>query len=315
MTAAAETAVTNALPWATLGGTIQKEHRFDLEAAMQENGLNVNYELVPLLTEDGMKVRAKAIRRTANKVITADSVGMIYHLLQPAEAFNFFTPFLENKLASLCTWGQLGKGKKIWMLAKIERDPIVLGKGEKDFVEKYVLLMTPYDGSTSVYVGFTPIYFTCSNTLALAMKDKAAQMIRVRHTKRMVGSLEAIQNVIDLADQQFSSTAEQYQNLIGKGINAKDLDKYVRKVFKLKGDKLNGQQQRILTTVTELFETGKSAKLDTNKGTMWGAYNAVTEFLSYKRGDTQDTRLTSLWFGASARTNAHALHTALQLAS
>jgi hypothetical protein len=67
--------------------------------------------------------------------------------------------------------------------------------------------------------------------------------------------------------------------------------------------------------VTRLFETGRGSDLATARGTLWGAYNAVAEYLSYERGLGQDTRLNSLWFGASARLNEDALAVALDMAA
>jgi hypothetical protein len=61
--------------------------------------------------------------------------------------------------------------------------------------------------------------------------------------------------------------------------------------------------------VTELFETGIG-----NKGqTAWDAYNAVTQWLNYERGNSVDTRLNSLWFGDSAKLSKRALDCALAL--
>ena len=39
-----------------------------------------------------------------------------------------------------------------------------------------------------------------------------------------------------------------------------------------------------------------------------------TEWLGYKRGNSQDSRLNSLWYGDSANVNKHALQTALDMA-
>jgi hypothetical protein len=63
-----------------------------------------------------------------------------------------------------------------------------------------------------------------------------------------------------------------------------------------------------------LHEEGRGADLPGVRGTLWGAFNAVGEYLSYERGGSTDARLNSLWFGASARTNAGALEAALEMA-
>ena len=47
---------------------------------------------------------------------------------------------------------------------------------------------------------------------------------------------------------------------------------------------------------------------------MWGAYNAVTEYLTWTRGRSNDTRLNHLWFGPGASTNAKALEVAVDIA-
>jgi hypothetical protein len=130
----------------------------------------------------------------------------------------------------------------------------------------------------------------------------------------LADNLEALQEVINLADQEFTATAEQYRRLRNKGINQNDLAKYVRQVFEIESPQLNGQQRRILESCFRLFEEGKGTGLPGVRGTLWGAYNAVTEYLGYERGNSQDTRLNSLWFGESARTNQRALEVALGMA-
>lgn len=302
------------VPWHGLGHALTKDERWDLAAAQKKGNMDFECELVGLQTADKKQsVKAKAIRRKDNGQVLCDHVGMIYHLVQPATCFDFFKPFVDTKAASLHTAGLLHEGKKIWVLCKIERDPIELGKD--DVVEKFILLANSYDGTTSVYVGFTPVRVVCANTLALAVDDKASRLLRVRHTKSVKQSLEDIRDVIDMADAQFVATAEQYKRLVRKNINQADVEKYVKQVFNINGDKLNGQQQTILETVVGLTNTGKGQQLKTSEGTLWGAYNAVTEFLAYNRGVNADTRLTSLWWGASAKTNHRALEVALALAA
>src|SRR5262249_61373060 len=97
-------------------------------------------------------------------------------------------------------------------------------------------------------------------------------------------------------------------------INQNDLARYVRQLFQIQSKQLNGQQRRILESCFRLFEEGRGADLPGVRGTLWGAYNAVTEYLAYERGKGQDTRLASPWVGDSARTNHRALETPLATA-
>jgi len=302
---------TGATPWHGLG---QELHgRPTVREAIAASGLDWDVELVPLLTEDtGAPVPARAVRRNSDRRVLG-VVGLKYQPLQNKEAFAFFQPFLDAGLASLHTGGSLCDGRKVWLLARLERDPIEVGPG--DTISKFVLLSNSHDGTSSVRVGFTPIRIVCANTLALAHGDKAgSKLIRVRHTRRLADNLDALREVMDLADQEFTATAEKYRRLRNKDINQNDLVRYVRHVFKIQSLQLNGQQRRILESCFRLFEDGRGAELPGVKGTFWGAYNAVSEYLGYDRGKSQSTRLASLWFGESARTNQRALEIALAMA-
>jgi phage/plasmid-like protein (TIGR03299 family) len=300
------------LPWHGLG---QELHgRPTVREAITASGLDWDVELVPLVTGDAHEpAPARAVRRATDRRLLG-VVGPAYHALQNRDAFAFFQPFLDAGLATLHTGGALCDGKKVWLLARIEREPLVIGDGDE--VEKFVLLSNSHDGTTSVRVGLTPIRVVCANTLALAHAGRAGgQLIRVRHTRRLADNLEALREVIDLADRELTATAEQYRRLRDKGINQNDLARYVRRVFEIESGTPNGQQRRIIESVFRLFEEGRGADLPGVRGTLWGAYNAVSEYLAYERGKGQDTRLASLWFGDSARSNHRALEAALAMAA
>ena len=108
-------------------------------------------------------------------------VGPRYTILQNQDAFKWFQPFLEAKEAALHTAGSLRGGSRIWVLAKLNREPLVIAQGDE--VEKYLLLSHSHDGSLAVRVGFTPIRVVCQNTLSMAHNADASKLIRFKHTK------------------------------------------------------------------------------------------------------------------------------------
>jgi len=95
-----------------------------------------------------------------------------------------------------------------------------------------------------------------------------------------------------------------------RGIDAAGLEKYVRVVFSLPNDK-GGKE--LIPNIIYLFERGRGNQ-EAGR-TYWGAYNAVTEYLNYFRGKSQDNTLSSLWFGESTNVNRHALNIALKMAA
>ena len=62
-------------------------------------------------------------------------------------------------------------------------------------------------------------------------------------------------------------------------------------------------------------ETGKGADIAGVRGTYWGAYNALSEYLNYTKGRNGNNRMDSLWFGQNKTMSQKALDTALELTS
>ena len=309
--------VVGAAPWHNLGRKFEVPP--SLEEALVAAGLDWKVTTEPLFSGSKEQVDALLTRRSSDQSILG-VVGPNYTPLQNTEAFEFFRPFLDEKAAAIETAGSLRQGKRVWVLAKINRDPLVI-KGN-DIVEKYVLLSNSHDGTLAVRVGFTPIRVVCNNTLSMAINSEASKLIRIKHTKNVVSNLESVQEIMNLADAEFEATADQYRMLTMKDINSKDLEKYVKLVFNTTaklveagGNVENLNNKRILEQIVPLFEGGRGNNMTEIKGTMWAAYNAVNEYLQYERGNDNSNRMDNMWFGDSARLNKKALETALILAA
>jgi hypothetical protein len=74
------------------------------------------------------------------------------------------------------------------------------------------------------------------------------------------------------------------------------------------------RMKNMIEEIMGLCEAGRGNNLPSVSGTFWTAYNGVTEYLGYQRGNSESNRLNSLWFGDSANLNKHALETALAMA-
>jgi phage/plasmid-like protein (TIGR03299 family) len=299
-------------PWHKLGTPLSTEDLYDWKRACVKAGLDWEAELVPLLTADTQaKVEHQAVRRKTDGRILG-VVGPKYHVLQNRAAFQWFQPFLDAKEAALHTAGSLQEGSRVWVLAKLNRDPFVIAAGDE--VEKFILLSHGHDGSLAVRVGFTPIRVVCANTLAIAHRADASKLIRIRHSASVVENLANVREVMNVANAEFEATAEQYRLLVRKSINQNDLRRYVKKVLKVEGDKISTRTMNMIQEIIGRCESGKGNTLPSIKNTYRTAYNGVNEWLAYQRGHNQQNRLNSLWFGDSANMNRLALETALAMA-
>lgn len=302
------------VPWHGLGTPLESGDLVDWRAACNKAGLAWEAETVPLLTADSKeKVSHVAVRRKSDGRVLG-VVGPRYTVLQNQDAFAWFRPFLDAGEAVLHTAGSLRSGSRIWVLAKLNRDPLVVAEGDE--IEKYLLLSHSHDGSLAIRVGFTPIRVVCQNTLSMAHGSDASRLIRVKHTKDVLENLANIREVMDLANAEFEATAEQYRRLVRSSINQADLRKYVRRVLKIEDEPNPSTRiQNIAEEIVGLAEAGRGNDLPSVRGTLWTAYNGVSEWLAYNRGRSEGTRLDSLWYGDSCRVNRHALEVALDMAA
>ena len=263
----------------------------------------------------GEEVKAQAAVRTSdNRVLGV--VGPRWTPLQNRDAFKVFEPLVDSGDLVLHTAGSLRNGERVWVLCQLGADNTEIVKDDE--IAKFVLLSNGHDGKLAVHLGFTPIRVVCANTEAMARGSKASKLIRVRHHRFVKNNVEKLRDIMNLANQEFETTAENYRFLAARQINSKDLRKYVKIVLNVQDQEdkeISTRTENIIQSIEDLFLTGKGNDLPHVKGTYWAAYNAVSEHLNYNKGRNNENRMDSLWFGQNGNLNQKALDTALALAT
>jgi phage/plasmid-like protein (TIGR03299 family) len=203
-----------------------------------------------------------AVYRT-DKNIYLGSVGARFVPMDNVEAFRWFQPFMESGEAKFETAGSLFDGKRVYVLASLNRDPIEVSR--LDLVNKYLLLSHAHDGSLSIRGQFTPVRVVCNNTLTMARMDGKNGMdgrndetgFYFKHTKNAQKKLDDIRETVDLANQKFDRTGEQYKWLAKQPIRggAAGVREYVRQAFDMKDEKdLSTREENRLNKVIELHD-------------------------------------------------------------
>jgi phage/plasmid-like protein (TIGR03299 family) len=303
-------------PWHGLGRIIREAPT--MEEGIRLAGLDWRIDQRPVFTSNSEGGLQAILDKTAlvrsDTDVTMAVLGNKYKPLQNSEAFQFFQPFLDEKMASLETAGSLKDGRKIWVLAKLNKAPIEITRN--DIVEKYLLLSNSHDGTLAVRVGFTPIRVVCANTMAYAHESNASSLIRVYHGKNVKQNVDALRETINIVDATFEASEEKMKFLARQNLNKEDLRKYIKTVMSI-AEKYESERQqinadRMEARIMELFEVSAGAKEAGD--TYWGAYNAVNYYLNYEVGRSQEGRLNNLWFGGVARKNQFAFDTAVRMA-
>jgi phage/plasmid-like protein (TIGR03299 family) len=304
-------------PWHGLGTIIQDAVSFD--EAMRLAGLDWRVRTAPLYfkpnaaspitqAEDAQIV----IRESDNAQL--GTVGVDYTIVQNDDSMRpTFDALNSDKRITIETAGSLRGGRKVWMLARINNAEADVLKG--DAVRGYILVATSHDGTMAHTTQFTGTRVVCANTLAVALHGGGSR-VRVHHKGNAVDTVKEVSKLIDVATGTFQASVEQYQRLARRNINMKDLERYVRVVFQIP-EPLPGETDtsKLVPKIAELAYNGIGMDLPGVRGTLWAAYNAVTEQLTHHRGKSQDVRLDSLAFGQNALINQRALKTALDMAT
>jgi phage/plasmid-like protein (TIGR03299 family) len=121
-----------ATPWHGLGVAVPEDKRLSIAEAIVAGGLDWEVKLRGLFTKDDRGAHVPVLdhyvtfRNSDNAVLGV--VGKDYRPLQNLDAFKWFQPFLEGGQATIETAGSLRGGAKVWVLARIRRDPMVVGK-------------------------------------------------------------------------------------------------------------------------------------------------------------------------------------------
>lgn len=240
-------------------------------------------------------------------------VGKDYTPLQNSEAFTFFDPIVGQNAAVYHTAGVLRDGERIWLLAKLPSRIVVVGD---DVADKYLLLSNSHDGRSAVQVKFTPVRVVCQNTLMLALSD--GPTIRIAHTPNMQERLRQARRLLGIVDRGFSDLGATFQAMCKLSLDASRLTEYLAEVFPDPKDPEAPEHRKAVKRVEEnrfwsryLFEHGKGNDRPGTRGTLWAAYNGVTELIDHRETQqTPERRLDSAWFGDGYHVKGRALRVA-----
>jgi phage/plasmid-like protein (TIGR03299 family) len=196
--------------------------------------------------------------------------------------------------AEVETTGSLGGGRRVWMLLRNpETAEIVPG----DRVQPYVALTNGHDGSSAFGFFPTSVRVVCANTYRMAERAAGANVVRFLHTanvhQRIEASKKALRNAFKAADV-WADTARLLaaDEATEEAIRAFFFD-VTEKVYgavptakeALEDAKAAKTRERRLALVHEwdtMRKGEKQAKFGV-QNTMWGAFNAVTEWADHRK--------------------------------
>lgn len=243
-----------------------------------------------------------------------------YQPIQNTQAGDVIDAIVAEGEAHVEVAGALDAGHRCWMLAQIPGSFEVV-KGDE--VRPYVLCAWGHDGKHGLAVKRTSVRVVCNNTLTEAIGDKWSKSadVFIKHSSTAAIRIEEAREALKLVKVGVKRTAEAYRHLAGIKLNDSAVADYFSDVFTapaLEQEESFLRWQDIQERLVALYQGGAGVSIPGVRGTAWGAYNAVTEYIDHvypitKSGKVSTARQESAIFGSYAKTKADALDLALAL--
>jgi phage/plasmid-like protein (TIGR03299 family) len=236
-------------------------------------------------------------------------VGKDYEIVQNIDAFSFFDSIVGGDGIQYETAGALGKGERIFITAKL---PGYIKVGREDLIDQYLFLTTSHDGFGSITAAFTPVRIVCNNTLNAALRN-FSNAIKIRHTANVKERLEQAHKVMGISNQLSGQLEQIFNNWTKVRITDTELQRLIQMAMVPNKEVLeniqNGQLDELSTcfnnmcnSVYEYALTSPTQQTETTKGSLFGAYNAVTGYFQNVRTyKNEEAKLKSVLYGGTAQ--------------
>lgn len=328
------------------------------EEVLIKSGLNFNVEKCPIMAKmsydsekeqfisstmgdfayDGNIYRpcpnGYATYRT-DKNVPLGIVKSKYEVVQNTDAFRFFDEAIGGVGGAVWdTAGYFGHGEKVFITAKLPITTTVNG----DAIDNYLVFANSHDGSSSIFVMFTPIRCICTNCLNSALRNADAY-IRIRHTESASSNLQKGIEVLKAAIQYAKTSEELYNSLTKIKMTDEQVMEYISTLYlsaeenfalkqydekngykklvtkewlALQRTKISTRKANIIASINDYYHNGIGQRHII--GTAWGAYNAITGYMSNVNNVDGQKRMDNLLWSSGNNKMLESLNKVLEYA-
>ena len=250
--------------------------------------------------------------RADTEEILGEGLSADYHVVQNVDAFSFFDSIVQGEGILYETAGALGHGERIFITAKL---PSYIRVTNDDLLEQYLFLTTSHDGKESITVAFTPIRIVCNNTLTAALAN-CSNVLRIRHTANAGQQLAQAHHVMGMVN----TLSPLFEQAFSQWSKIKMTDKEMQELIQvalapsretLQNLREGKEEENSSTYRNQVYSAfgyamiAESQQLGSTKGTLFGAYNAITGYFQNVRNYKNDEdKINSVFCGGLAQRKA-----------
>lgn len=191
-------------PWHGLGNRIA--HLCTSEEAIKAAGLNWDVIPKPIFDEFGKEIPGFKVNTRSSDGKHLGVVTNRYKVVQNSEAFAF-TDALLGEGVRYETAGSLCSGKRVWLLARMEKTNLC-----EENIDPYLVFSNCHDGTGAIRVAITPVRTVCMNTLNLAL-SQASRHWSCAHKGDIQGKLDEARYTLESATRYMEALEEEFGEL------------------------------------------------------------------------------------------------------
>ena len=281
------------LPWNVMGKRLDGMDYASTADALADNGLNYQVEMWNLAgvhPQTGATLPAANLRTVvrpmpdgSHKVLAAS--GVRYTPIQNDVAFAVADDLKADHGAKIVGAADFRSGGASLMVVDLTAPvTLVTPDGTEDRTDLFLAIKNAHDGSAALTFAFTPVRIACTNALPAAISG-AVRAWKINHTpnaqERVDLAAKAIRDAVAYRDA-FTVAA---QAMMDQAMSDREFDAIVARMFPVaegrEATKAGQNALEVRAQMTSLY--GQSETLEGIRGTLWGGYNAITEWYDWAR--------------------------------
>lgn len=263
-------------PWHGLGTIVAEAP--DSKEALEVAGLDWKVIQKKIYTDNREPIHGYLanVRDTDGQILGV--VSSRYRVVQNEDAFAF-TDALLGEGVRYETAGSLQSGRRVWMLAKLPSEYIILGEQ----ISPYLVFSNTHDGSGAIKVAMTPVRVVCSNTLNLAL-NTTKRCWSAKHTTNIAEKLDEARETLLFAESYMSALGAEFEELCKVRMSDKKVMELVKTLLPMKDDMTIQQKKNVRNLQEDLKQRYFDAPdlQDVGKNA-YRFVNAVSDFATHNK--------------------------------
>jgi phage/plasmid-like protein (TIGR03299 family) len=269
--------------WHRLGQTFDRDLTAeDVLVEAHLGGWDVAVDKDPVRNNAGQPIPRKyGINRTNPWTGQREPLGVAGRIWRPIQNEECL-PILDG-IAGIAngryeTAGSIDDGRTVFVTMKLPEGMLI---GGVDPVDRYLSLLNYHDATAALTLLDTPVRVVCANTVAAALSSHAHKAT-IWHTEGAKHSIAELRAKLDITFAYDAALADELERMIQAPCRESDFVRGIHKIWPVPDEsskRAAGNHKRRQLDLVSLFlesETNKAIR-----GTKWGAYNAVTEYLDW----------------------------------